>query len=216
MSAVPKEKLHTMKRLGIISFLGDDIELREINFLHHNIKSFSVESWKIDEYVQEAISKEITVQPGLTVVKVNYDHKHLQNLNFAQSKYARGSRNLQASVVDQISAIAKENHLDIVIVISYLGQPENPILPLGILKSVNGVRWWITSDMNVFDGYSLENIGRTWFSTPWETEIDKSYWLPSISSIDKLRYLENIFKNALKEELIIKLKYLGFIDSKDN
>jgi hypothetical protein len=172
-----------------------------------------VESWKIDSYVQDIIAKELSSLHGITIVKVKYDHKQLRELNLADGKIAEGSRNLQASVVDQISAIAKANSLDAVIVISYRGEGHH-VLPLILFTGSQSVALLrAIGDINVLDGPTHENIGMTWFSAvDYGEDTDSSYWPPFDGKTEKLRILENKFKNALKKELIIKLKHLGFIE----
>jgi hypothetical protein len=211
-SAVSKEKLNTIKRVGIVSLLGDDIELHEHPALFlQNSRSFSVESWKIDEYVQDIIAKEISTNPKFTVVKLAYDRNRLIKLNLKERQHYN-------MMIDQLSTITKENRLDAIIVIDYIGNPEYQSLPLYLAKGelTKNISWKVASHIYVFDGASLEKIGRSWFLHRYDQELDESYWPPSISNVDKLRFLENMFKRVLKEELIIKIKDLGFIDTKNN
>lgn len=211
-SAVSKEKLNTIKRVGIISLLGDDIELHEHpGLFRESSRSFSVKSWEIDEYVQDIIAKEISTNPKYTVVKLAYDRNRLIKLNLSERQHYN-------MMMDQLSTITKENRLDAIIVIYYIGHPKYQILPLYLAKGelTNNVSWKVSSHIYVFDGVSLEKIGSSWFLHRFDQELDESYWPPSISNVDKLRFLENMFKKVLKDELFIKIKALGFIETKDN
>lgn len=211
-SAVSKEKLNTIKRVGVVSILGDDIELHEnLAFFQQNSRSFSVASWNIDEYVQDIIAKEISTNPKFTVVKIAYDRNRLIKLNLKERQHYN-------MMIDQLSTITKENRLDAIIVIFYIGNPEFQILPLYLYKDelTKTVSWKVASHIYVFDGASLEKIGRSWFEHKFDKDIDESYWPPTVDNVDKLRFLENMFKRVLKEELLIKIKALGFIDAKDN
>jgi hypothetical protein len=211
-SAVSKEKLNTIKRVGIVSLLGDDIELHEHpGLFQESSRSFSVKSWEIDEYVQDIIAKEISTNPKFTVVKLAYDRNRLIKLHLNE----RQNYNI---MIDQLSTITKENRLDAIIAIYYIGHPKYQSLPLYLAKGelTNNVSWKVASGIYVFDGASLEKIGGSWFLHRFDQELDESYWPSSISNVDKLRFLENMFKRVLKEELLIKIEALGFINSKDN
>ncbi len=212
--SIPQDRLAAMKRVGVVSFLGDVIELRDEQLFPPGIvpAPFGVPSWGIDRYTRELVAGEI-VRHGVEVVPFEYDYEALWKKNY-DGPDIRTFR-LRDSVKDALSDIAQRNDLDTLIIVYGLPshEPTAPyqILPICLIRyhgfAGRSVSYYVRATIRVLDGKSMETVGSGGFF--YKEALDVSFW-PPFSDTSQLLLLESKTKRIMKEKIATEVKELGF------
>jgi hypothetical protein len=214
---VPKDRMAAIKRIGVVSFLGDTIELREEKMLPipgiiHSAP-FQVESWAIDRYTRELVSGELVRQGTVTIVPFDYDHKVLWEANYNGPEIENNV--LRPVLKNDLEGIARRNDLDALVLIYNTPQPcvaePYQVLPFCLYRyyglTGRAHRYHVLVVIKVLDGKSLDTLGTAAF---YHTEgVEGSFW-PPFTDAGQLLALEKKTKHILREKVPLKLKKLGF------
>lgn len=215
MYAVPKDRIAAMERVGVVSFLGDVIDLREERLLPPGIVSapFRVNSWRIDRYTRALITDEISRHGTKMVIPFEYDHELLWSKNYDGPEIR--TEKLRDTLRNALSEIARHNNLDALIIVysppqQFVAAPYQT-LPFCLYRyyglTGKSVNFYIKAGIRVLDGKSMETLGSAGFF--YKESLDGSFW-PHFADTDQLVSLENRTKDTLRQKVSLKLKELGF------
>jgi hypothetical protein len=215
MHAVPKDRIAAMKKVGVVSFLGDSVELREEKLLPPGFASspFRIPSWKIDQYARALVVAEIERQKIISVIPFEYDHEVLWKANFDGPDIAEAE--LRPILRNDLSEIARRNDLDTLIIV--YAPPRravtapHQILPFCLYRyyglSGKSVSYYMLAWIRVLDGKSLETLGLKAFY--YRESLDSSLW-PPFTDAGQLMTLEKRTKDILGQKLPLRMKEIGF------
>jgi len=215
--AVPKERIAAMKRVGVVSFLGDAIDLREERFSPfpgvYKGEPFHVSSWKMDKYVRELVTKEMARQTAMKIIAFDYDHLALWKANYDGPRV--DSRFPRPVVLHDLAEIARRNDIDTLIVVysppaGFQGEPYQ-LLPFCLFRSYGilgrNVDYHVYVWIAVIDGKSTDTLG---FQALYHKEsLDASFW-PPYTEAGALTALEKKTKDVLGQRIPPMIKKLGF------
>jgi hypothetical protein len=215
--AVPKERIAAMKRVGVVSFLGDAIEFSEERLLPlpgvFSAEPFQVSSWQMDRYVRELITKEMARHAAMKIIAFDYDQQALWKANY--NGPSMRSEELRPVVLFDLYKIARSHDLDTLIVVygprgRALGEPYQ-FLPFCVYRSYGiigrNVDYFTLVWISVLDVKSTETLASWAFHD--KESLDASFW-PPFTEAGALTALEKKTKDVLAQRIPPIIKKLGF------
>lgn len=234
---VPPEKLTSIKNVGVISLMGDELNLTHIGFtvFGNSDSSHSIEDWGIDQHVASVIGDTLRKNGSYAVKEVNYDYSALAKV-YTDKVYSPLNFKL---IENELRALAQSHAIDTFLVITER-RLEDPIgkrsvyyegmglYSMGIGETLVKVAPYIWYSLTVVDGKTAQPIAdiaglmtrkrpeflEPGYSVPYE-EVEHSWWNEDFNAMSKSQQqqLEEKLKQLLNESLPYTLQDAKLINN---
>lgn len=219
-ATVPKtvtpENINAIKRVAVVSLLGDEIHFRKIGTtVFTNVdKKFSVQEWGIDQHIENLVKNEFKNNKSIQLVEINFDKEKLKDIYKSTNRIPYADYDLK--YVDKyLHDVATSEQVDALILIAEtsIEIPNTPQYVRGyalynrtflFLKFITKI--YLVSAIEVVDLQTLKPFARQ--SLFFAEKVDNSYWQEDIAKLnaDQISFIKNTIINKLNDKVPLAIK----------
>ncbi len=216
---VPSEKINAIKRVAVVSLLGDEIHFRKIGTtVFTNVdKKYSVQEWGIDQYIENLVKNELKNNENFQLVEINFDKEKLKDIYKSTDRIPYADYDFK--YVDKyLQDIATSKQVDALILIAETSSeiPGTPQYIRGyalynrtflFLKVETKI--YLNSVIEVVDLQTLKPFARQ--ALFFSEKVDNSYWQEDIAKLnaDQISFIKNTIINKLNEKVPLAIKHFN-------
>lgn len=221
---IKPEKLSTIKKVSVVSLLGNDLCTRYVGTTVFTNKraSSDVTKWKIDETVQQIIGEAISTDGLFTYVDINIDYDSMMKIYGSEKAGCTKVGYEVYRIKDEIEDIRTRYDIDTLILVveawatsDYITGRSGLLFGYGLHQSsflgMTDTVTHIFADVIVADTSNLETLAGS--STVSHEKIGKEYWNVDFEKLspDKKQFIEQSIKKQLRSKLTAILKRMNLI-----
>lgn len=220
-STLPAEKLASIRDVGVISLLGDDIHLTHIGLtvFGNTQTSHAVNDWEIDKHAMEVLQASLQKTGTYQAREITFDRAALMQV-YTDSVYSPVDFKLVAA---ELAEIAQAHGIDTFVVVTRYSA-QDPVghrsvyyegaglFSSGIGDALIKVAPYVWYKLDVVDGKTAQVVASTRgtvkqknpglfgpeYTLPYE-EVDKSWWNEDFNAMSETQ--KNQLRDKLKELL---------------
>ncbi len=212
---VPKENLDAIKRIAVLSLIGDKIQFLQIGTtVFDNVENYhSVKEWGIDNYIEGLMKNELAAMGQFKVLDVEFNRKKMYGIYRAATRL-RWDHDI-GNVEEYLGELASFNSVDALILVArrYI-ELEYPHRMVGgytlYHRSFLGIkittRIYLTLVVEVVDLRTIKSLARRGIFI--EKAINNSYWQEEIEDLtdDQVLFIKNTIFDKLREAVPMAVK----------
>jgi hypothetical protein len=219
LQPIDRERLNAMERIGVISLLGDEMQIKKVGTtVFNNVEKYEqVGDWKIDEFVKGVVRDEIITNGRLTYVELAGDQQELRQKYFERERADKIAN--PDSVKNELKQIADAASVDTLVLVVRMatGDPFSDTNQYVYGYGLYHRSFFMYDQTGVFgralivvkDAKTMEELRKR--GVPSKRVVDDSYWTLEFAQLplEKRQYIENTIKDEMKASLKIQLNRLG-------
>ncbi len=215
---ISTEQYNKINRIGIISVVGEKIELDHFGPTIFNIDNSKLEiNFNVDQYIVETIKNEIGKSTPFKFVATEYDYNEVAKVNEAYRGFTNAYEAL-STIKEELREIITKHSLDALVLVMKKQTASSTLQHVdgvGILeKSIVLYREchaYMFGLAFLIDGLSIEPMSH--FGIYKHTKIDKEYCPEGLSNFtdNQVQFISNWTKTELQNEVHEGLTSMGII-----
>lgn len=121
---IPQEQFNKIKRIGIISVMGEKINLDHFGPTILNIESKKLEiNFNTDQYIVKTFKQEIAQNTSIEIVDVEFDYNRVEKVNKAYKGFTNAYEAVN-TIKEELREIVKKNSLDALVLVMKKQTPD--------------------------------------------------------------------------------------------
>jgi hypothetical protein len=219
LQPIDPEKLTAIQRIGVISLLGDEMQIKKVGTtVFNNVEKYEkVGDWKIDEYVKSVVRGEIVDNSRFVYVELTADQQALRQTYFEKERIKKAAD--AESVKDEMKQIAHTDSIDTLVLVLRMatGDPFSDtnqyVYGYGLYHrsflsyeqtGVYGRMLVVVQDVKTMEEMRRRGVVA-------KKVVDNAYWTEEFARLPagKQQYIEKTIKEEIGSSLKLGLNRLG-------